>query len=359
MKSFLKYFRYHSGSTVIRFLVILVLAVLLSAVVCSFDRHEVMMGGYQELKYPAIGVSGSVEGLAFIAAVLASVLPMLELMGFQNRRNMDTLLTLPVSREKMATVHFVNGMIQLVLTVTAIFLVAFFKMIPYFDVFDVGRLWVYYAFTLMGAAIVYAVFSFFFLQANTIADGIVFMALWSSFPALFVACIQEVFDLGRGDMKGLDWSYFFVFSPLTVVGNTLGASVTPTYYYDPEGGPSVILHDYSYHGKWEQVDTTCMIMWGIVALLCIVGYLITFRFKRSEQIGGISSSWFGYRTLIPLIAFSFIFALSASEIPVAAALILVGMVVGYVIYRRGFRFKIPDFISMGAFVLFAVLGIFL
>ena len=106
MTSFRKYFVYHFRSTFLRFVIIAVLALLVVSVSVSvydgpYYSKDLAMGA----RYQAVNISV----LNTLAAIISTVIPLLELVPFKSKRNMDTMLFLPIGRRKMAAVHFLSG----------------------------------------------------------------------------------------------------------------------------------------------------------------------------------------------------------------------------------------------------------
>jgi uncharacterized membrane protein HdeD (DUF308 family) len=71
--------------------------------------------------------------------------------------------------------------------------------------------------------------------------------------------------------------------------------------------------------------------------------------KRAEEIGDLSSTVFGYKVLIPLGVFSMTQAFDEDIVSFIFAALL--GVVGYMIYRRSFKIKKNDLITIGAIIL--------
>ena len=86
------------------------------------------------------------------------------------------------------------------------------------------------------------------------------------------------------------------------------------------------------------------IFWCVVALLAVVGYFLTFARHRTERVGGISETFWGYRVLIPLLGISLM--LPGGIDTALAVMILIAMTVLYIIYRRSVRLRRSDLIML-------------
>ena len=100
MTSFKNYFNYIFKKSLSRLLVCAVIALLIT--VSSVD---VFIYDYEDIHT----VNVSIGFLATILGALCFLTPVLELSPFKNRRNIDTLFNLPVSKFKMGLAHYLNG----------------------------------------------------------------------------------------------------------------------------------------------------------------------------------------------------------------------------------------------------------
>ena len=95
-----------------------------------------------------------------------------------------------------------------------------------------------------------------------------------------------------------------------------------------------------------------------ILLLSVVLFFIRCGKQKPESVGGVSDSFFGYKLFIPLyvapvVLFSHIGHGTRSIGDVAVFFSLA--FVGYIIFRRGFKFKLSDYCTFGALVLFAII----
>ena len=333
----------------------LVLSVLALLLAFTFITTTIWTGDYYTQngqKQFTTTVTGSVSVLGFIAAVLATIIPILELLGFKNRRNMDALLVLPVSRTKMALAHYLNGMLEMLFINAICFLMGIFKLLPAAYVFPIWAMLPFYALLMLSAILLYSIFFFIFMQANTIADGVIFMALHSVLGMLVVAMIEENANVRISDMQ---WSYFSPYSPVAFTTSLFERFITPQVRYVTDEGPSALISKAVTKLGWDSLNTFYMVLWCVIAIAAFVGFLYFFKNLRPERIGGISNSPFGYMTLIPAFALSYILA-GLSGIT-WGVIILITSIVGYIIYRRSVRLKLPDLICLGVIALISIFGI--
>lgn len=351
MTSFRKYFVYHFRSTFLRFVIIAVLALLVVSVSVSvydgpYYSKDLAMGA----RYQAVNISV----LNTLAAIISTVIPILELVPFKSKRNMDTMLFLPIDRRKMAAVHFINGFAHVFLINLICFATTFFILIANSAI--ILYPWSFlllFAVNLLGSFIVYSVTAFIFDRANTTADGIVWLVIYSFIGLLIFTSIREVY----GDITGtfsyprrydiLSESSMSPYSVLFFLCNGIEKRFFSSITYIKTGNTIEILN--SHNSKIYSPYINAAFLWAALAIACAFGFIWLFKNKRPEEIGGISSSPFGYKVLLPVTAIAVI-SCDADEIALIAIMLVV-MIVGYIIYRRSIRFKLWDYISMAIGIL--------
>ena len=97
------------------------------------------------------------------------------------------------------------------------------------------------------------------------------------------------------------------------------------------------------------------IVWFFVA--CILAAMLFYFAGRSkaEKAGDISDSFLGYRTLVPFYGYSILLN-STERAWEFSPIIYLLMIVGYILYRRGFKLRMSDWICLGGGVVPIVIG---
>ncbi|MBQ7379775.1 MAG: hypothetical protein IJW70_08910 [Clostridia bacterium] len=321
MKTFYRYLVYRLKNSAIR---TLILSALLVAV-CLVGINECNTSRYVE------GCQSGLYMLAIALCVTASIVPLFELSGLKNRRNLDTLYFFPIKRSKLALVHFVSGWIQVIVIYSFTFVASYLWLALQTDYFALGYMFVYYVLSLLLAFVIYSVFSFLFIQANTVADGVLFCALWIFLPALVAVTWDFVFEYElAGKLSG--WGILYTpMNNLTVL------------YQD--------LIEINHPSRWDsnaEAIHECWYMfffWGAVGIAAAQGYVVSFVKKGAERAGEISNSLVGYKTLIPIYGYCYMLLTGVGFQPILMLFYLIFMLSGYLIYRRGFKFKLIDIIT--------------
>lgn len=351
MTSFRKYFIYHFKTTFLRLVIIAVLSAVLVSTFILETRSIYSSGGVRYSIQPDV--------LRIVAMVIATIIPVLEFLPFKNRRNMDTVLFLPIDRRKMAAVHFINGFLHIFIINLICFAITFFTLRAYNYPCGFGNLSLLCAFTIFGCLAVYSITAFIFDRANITADGIIWLLFYSALGAL-------IFDVGENLYTGINkigFEQFYsrersfvpgIFSPyflLFITWDTVQRILLPKYDIRETGATRTITESEYLPSTFtitlEKSDLTGMIFWAILIPLCIFGVIWMFKSKHPENIGSISDSAFGYKILLPLTAIAMIADISATPQDAGVYVVtLVALVIGYIIYRRGIRFKPLDYVSI-------------
>jgi hypothetical protein len=97
----------------------------------------------------------------------------------------------------------------------------------------------------------------------------------------------------------------------------------------------------------ENAEIGIFVIWCVVGALAAVGYYFSFSRKRVESIGEISSSLVGYKVIIPLAVLCLVLAIECDGDNILLLIIgIIAAVIGYMIYRRSFKIKLSDILSI-------------
>jgi hypothetical protein len=302
----------------------------------------------------SVKVDNRTSGLYMFATMLgifASIIPFFELAGFKNRRNLDTLYFFPIKRESMALAHYISGFVQVMLIYTVTYVVGFFFLAAKTDCFALLPMLPYYFLSLLLGLVIYSIFMFLFTQANTAADGVLICLLWI-FLLYIVSC--TLFDVVWNSNEDMYWD-----STWRALNKQCWGII-----YAPINHLTVLFQDMieiNNPTRWEHsVDKIreqayMFLVWGVIGIAAAVGYVVSFAKRKAEKAGEISNSWFGYKTLIPIYGYCLFFTMrSGSGLNILSLVFWILMIAGYIIYRRGFRFRTSDIvlIAIGFVLLF-------
>lgn len=309
--------------------------------------------------YRFMGARGSmgIETLATIVGIIASIIPMIELSAFKSRRNLDTLFFLPISRKSVALAHYLSGLIQMFTIYTVAFLGHTLVLLEFAEDFRMEYMPLYYVLLLILGVVVYSVFMFLFSEANSNVDGVICSIMWIF--ALYLAMLVLNYPIRMFAMKYIYVSHSVEYWEFTRHLSNFAAWFLP---YAPLNNLTVVFqsvmqgwdnfNDYElyfptfaeavgrYFPHWYM-----FFPWLAAGAASVWGYFRTFTRKGAERAEDISDSPFCYKMLIPLYGASLITV--ESDI-VMIFLTVAAMYIGYAIYRRTFRIKKADVITVAS-----------
>ncbi len=345
--TFAKYLRYRLKNSSLRSAIFSVLSLaIVLYVIAEHNRHTNTVN--VDANYLSFNETG-LYMLAIVMGFFATLIPMLETACFKSRRNLDTLYCLPIKRSKLALAHYLSGYIQLAFVYSVNFFGAYIWLALNTDFYALGWMMLYYLFSLVLGFILYSIFIFLFSEANTVLDGVVFSALWIFalylvMYALFTY-IRYKFDIPDFYKKHsylIDWG--IVYGPLnalTVIFRELIEINRKNSNLTAEEVRSMI---------------TLTSPWLIIGIAAAYGYFRNMLKKGAQLAGEISSSWFGYKLIIPLYAYSLAVIMNISNADVIFfVFLLIAMTVGYTMWRRSFKFKLADYLIIALSFAVAVL----
>ncbi len=277
-------------------------------------------------RHPSQNLSPSPEltPLKTVLAVLATILPMVEMAPLKKRRNLDVLYSFPINRWQLGVAHYLCGLIQLVTVYSAMFFTQYFFFLKNTDYFDMKLLLAYYGISLLMGWIIYSYVLFFFSEANTVADGILFFLVSSVMGIVFLWFLGTVWKPASG---GHIPAWGFLYTPLSKLTNSF---------------TSLVKLNLSYPYEYDQKELLYTVPWLILGLCTTVAYFFNMAHKPFEKTESLSNGQFGYQFLIPFCGFPLCILFGVGAIfPISL------MFAGYVILRRRIKLKKIDYWMLG------------
>ncbi|MBR5286949.1 MAG: hypothetical protein IKU30_08640 [Clostridia bacterium] len=317
----------------------------------SFFHYVVRDNGYVDKIYEGSVMANQIPegalkgfdtnfGIAVALVIFLSlVVPIFNFAKFKNRRNLDTLYSLPLSRRKFALAHYLSGLIAVLVPTAIGFLVEVGVIIGYgaFSFIDLGWLFVYFLLLMITGWLFYSMNLFVFNEANHIFDGVVFVICWNLL--FYVVAFPSNLLSSFFDELATPFGYI-----MEILSRTEAVIETTPFYLDWYFGFETVI--------------AFTLLWATLGLISVVLFFARCNKQSPERVGGISDSFFGYKLFIPLyvapvVLFSHIGhgIRSIGDVAVFFSLAFVG----YIIFRRGFKFKLSDYCTFGALVLFAII----
>lgn len=282
--------------------------------------------------------------------VCSFLLPVTEFSVFKKRTNLDCLYGLPISRRQMGMVHYLTGLIFLVVSYSFAYLANFLLLLRYPEGFYYPPLLSYYFLSLGLGICAYSFNVFVFNRANSTGDGIWFMLLCGFAVFVIIETYNEISlhlcyafspdAQGVTEMWKEKWEI-----PNSDMANYQGALIYVNSFYSwvVEKNGNAFSSAAEVWGEWSTI--VYLLYLAAAGIASALGFVFTFGKGRAEKTGEVSDSWFGFKTMIPIYTVWFYICGMMGILG-----IIVGFV-GYLIYRKGFHLKRSDWITL------AVLGL--
>ena len=277
---------------------------------------------FDEYSSNQIGLS-----VAFIA-ILCFVVPVVKTAYLKKKKTIDYYYSLPIKRTTLMNINLIVGLIEILIPFTVTFFLGMIITMVKTDMFTY-KYYIPLFFSLIGLSIPLYILNFFLAtRANSVVDSVLIIALYTCGVWLLFGFFESVTDLEIG----IPLEQLITFVPFINVGNYYSALIDSSL----ENGGLITRELYPHYYL------------AICEALTYIPLFILTKKDKSERAEQISSSYLGYRSLIPF----YLFALISSIIIgtgdvftiignwfISVLMITAAGLVGYVIYYR--KFKLP------------------
>ena len=302
--------------------------------------------------------NSSIACSAVILCILCTVIPVLQFSYRMKQRSVDLWYSLPITRKQLAFVRTVGGLVLTLVPFTlAYWLSAAAIALRGSELYYFYYLPAYGLLLLLGAGL-FGVNAFLFTRGNTVADGIVFIAAWACALPLVNMCVfmsvpSYEFSVGGKHLTGDALNaLLFTYSPVSTVTRIMHELIMA-------GQPQELIEIDTLLSSYEypvQFAFLFALLFGLAE--SAAGYLALFLLAdrdKSENAAQVSSSWWGYKVIIPVYAIAVYAALVVGfgvggewDVGLLYYTVITAAVVFvlYFIYRRSFRLKKWDIIMV-------------
>lgn len=289
------------------------------------------------------GFSGSIQyysrpelytGYISTALGIASLLiPFFVFSYKMNKRSVDMHYSLPITRRKIISVHFMVGLLYLYAAYTVAYVWGFALIALKCKWLHLEYYLFLYLASLIPAFIVYAFSSFIFTRANTFIDGVVSVCGATFLITVVWNCVSRLlYDYGLCGVDILGGGYFLPFAPNQQANEYIGQAIItgkPFTWFSAEN-----LSDFNNNGITYIMELIGGIFWLAVAIASAVGLIVSEKHVKSENCGQRSESIFCYKLQIPV----YVAATSALSITVYDGLMYI-LVIAFAAFIAGILYK--------------------
>lgn len=283
---------------------------------------------FDRIEYP-------VNSLLFIPAailcVLCTAVPVMQYSYRMKKRSVDLWYSLPIKRETLLFGRTAAGLALVFIPYAVSYWVGFTIIACSENLFRLSYYVPLFFASVPLGVLLFGVNAFLYTRANTVGDGILFMLVGAFLLAMP-----------------------FLYLSLNFQTDLPSALTNPTNYIT--FGPLCWLFagfDSAICGNAVSIQNPAVLYTLAAAegVLAYFGLFFTAKEHRAENAGLLSDSFFGYRVLIP--AYLFFGACCATgggafqaSAAVVLVLLLIAGLVAFFAYRRSFRLKLADILSI-------------
>lgn len=221
------------------------------------------------------------------------------------------LYSFPITRKELYITKYLLGLTEIIIPFTICYFASVFILLNNSYSFNVWGIILYYPLALIAIGLSFSYSVFFFTRGNNLLDGVAILLI-SVVGSTFVLYCQFSWNLGSPFVPYQNLPYPGL-NFVTMVSEAMmaGKNLMP----DMDLGVPVVT-----------------IVWVVLAIASVILFFNSINKTRKEDIGASSESWFGYKTLLPVL----LVPLGAN--PYTLILGVIFTYFGYALYKRSFRF---------------------
>ena len=254
------------------------------------------------------------------------------------------LLAMPISRKSVGRVHYLFGLLTTLAPLLTAYVCNIAAVLIKTELETIHFDWYALSFgvAVLYSLLFYTMYVFVFNEANTVFDGCAFVFLWHNvFYWIMYARAKDSINAR-------------LLSPERFLERLTRAIEMPA------GG----RNDDEFYWLFRDPEVVAAIFgWVFLGILAGVLFWVRFGKRQYERAGEVSTSIFGYNLLIPVYTVSgALFGYSSTPAdefgyPMENFFLFIGAFVLYAIFRRGIKFKVTDYVTLGFLLLLTVTSI--
>jgi hypothetical protein len=319
-------------------MIILMIAIAIMTIIIQSQSSYINYSQSGDYRIETAGQTNPFIYLSIVLSVIVTIIPIMEFSFKMKRRSVDLYYSLPIKRIKLYICKYFVGLAEFLILYIPQWLISFIWLatLPSVsNIYDMSYS-IYFMLASIGYGIlIYTFLTFFYTMGNTLIDGIIFMALASCFlPTLMNVMYSLILGANYSD-RTFYMRWFFIYSPL----------------FDISGK----MHSNMIGGTYGDINILGIILNIALAILASIAFFFIHSEKNNaELVGDESDTIFGYKLFIPLYMVTSFKLISSS---ISALWVVIGLVgyLFYCIYRKSFRIKRNDIITLGVSIIIGLL----
>lgn len=276
--------------------------------------------------------------LITFVAILCYIIPIVQNNYKMNKRKVERIFALPVSKRAIANVKLLIGLLEIIITYTFLYILGFIVVAIRQPQFSLQYYIPLYFFILFFTIILYVLNFFLTSRANNIFDAIVLLALWTFSIYIVSSFIEDIEYLTRTLNHNTGFSpYVFSikddcvpFSPFIKFGNF--------YNYWIVGYEKINYVSFESDNPFKELSIMYYTLYPILGIASYLGIFLYTPKNKGENAEEITNGVFGYFPMMILYLFRLISLSVGSKINFGLVAVSIAMfLILELIHQRKFK----------------------
>ena len=284
------------------------------------------------------------EFVVIFAAIIATIIPMINFSFKMKKINVDLMYSLPIKRSKLFLTTLLFSFVEIAIPLTLVYLQSFMKVVVSDHLYNLSYFLLFYPVLLFISLLLCSVVSFIYCRNNRIIDGVINVGLFALVPLTTIYALQLLLKHYNSTIfvnKILDGSYYSIYSPFFTLSDTF----------------FTLIKGRKLDGLTHGYNLTILIsniIFTLAGIASVYGLAKFASIDKAENTMQKSTSAFSYKVMIPLLVIT-MFVLGHDDIGLYIGYITVGGIALYCFYHRTVKLKFKQWLLIVAYIIIGLI----
>jgi len=292
-------------------------------------------------EYAPVAVNSPLVFITIYGMLLAFIAPLV--FFYKMRRiNVDHYYQLPIKKEKIYIIHYIVGLLFIIIPITICFIVNMIQIVTKPNLFDMKYAFIFFGTLILILITSYTIFSFSFTRCNNIIDGILNIFLYTILPFFIISSLLLIFNvINKENLMFIPENngfYGLIYTPISKLTYNLNEAFL------------------GHSNEFTTLDFISFGCWGAAAIILGILSIVLIKHDKAENSMQKSESWFGHKTIVPIITITTISFFTIDEYFILGLLTI--SIVSYGLYalaERNIKIGKKNLIVLGICIAVGVL----
>jgi hypothetical protein len=288
MKKSFKYLLKQSLPLIVVLTVVFVSIYDLSCLLSNCHYEYVPYAEY--LSYP----DATIYEIVIMLSIASAVIPIINFGRYKNKNAVDVYFSLPLTKNSFYAQKLIIGFIAILIPFTISYFIGLFILLARQADFYMLQYLPLYFLLVIGSLFMYIICSFFVIKANNVVDSIIFIVLFTLITSIMMDSLNRFIYLFIEKSNIIDWRFDYLFAPYSSLYHI-------NIYYKFLLKTKMPNYSFSNQSVYIFSMVVALIVNFVFAALSLVGIFIHIKKMKNEDAEERSKTWFGYKTMIPIL----------------------------------------------------------